>query len=168
RGEVSVAQEHFASSLLRGRLLGLARDWGKGIGPSAILACAPGEQHDLGLIAFGLALRARGWRIVFLGADTPLESVADAARTCDPTIVVMSAVDGRAFRRHADALARLAREARLCLGGPGAAKARVEADIVLLTGGPVEEAERLTQLAARESPSSDGHPLRHVELNPPD
>ena len=69
RGEVSVAQEHFASSLLRGRLLGLARGWGRGIGPSAILACAPGEQHDLGLIAFGLALRARGWCIVFLGTD---------------------------------------------------------------------------------------------------
>ena len=94
RGEMSVAQEHFASTLLRGRLLGLARGWGKGLGPSALLACAPGEQHDLGLIAFGLALRARGWRIVFLGADTPLESVADAARTCDPAFVVISAVDG--------------------------------------------------------------------------
>jgi DNA-binding transcriptional MerR regulator len=157
RGEVSVAQEHFASSLLRGRLLGLARGWGRGIGPSAILACAPGEQHDLGLIAFGLALRARGWCIVYLGADTPLESVAEAARTCDPTIVVISAVDAHAFRRHAEALACLAREARLCLGGPGAAKARLEADIVLLTEGPVEEAERLTQLAARWSANSDGH-----------
>jgi DNA-binding transcriptional MerR regulator len=62
RGEVSVAQEHFASALLRGRLLGLARGWGQGLGPTALLACAPGEQHDLGLIAFGLALRARGWR----------------------------------------------------------------------------------------------------------
>ena len=63
RGEVSIAQEHFASVLLRGRLLGLARDWGRGIGPAAVLACAPGEQHDLGLLAFGLALRARGWQI---------------------------------------------------------------------------------------------------------
>src|SRR5262249_20066340 len=59
-GDVSVAQEHFASGLLRGRLLGLARCWGRGLGPRALLACAPGEQHDLGLIAFGLALRARG------------------------------------------------------------------------------------------------------------
>src|SRR5581483_2525856 len=44
RGEVSIAQEHFASTLLRGRLLGLARGWGRGIGPVAVLACAPGEQ----------------------------------------------------------------------------------------------------------------------------
>jgi MerR family transcriptional regulator, light-induced transcriptional regulator len=39
RGEVSIAQEHFASNLLRGRLLGLARGWGQGHGPTAVLAC---------------------------------------------------------------------------------------------------------------------------------
>ena len=39
-GEVSVAQEHFASGVLRGRLLGLARGWGRGLGPRAVLACA--------------------------------------------------------------------------------------------------------------------------------
>ena len=33
RGEVSVAQEHFASNLLRGRLLGLARGWAKATVP---------------------------------------------------------------------------------------------------------------------------------------
>ena len=70
-GEASVAQEHFASNLLRARLLALARGWERGEGRTALLACAPGEQHDLPLIIFGLALRGRGWRIVFLGADTP-------------------------------------------------------------------------------------------------
>src|SRR6185436_11989423 len=99
-GEVSIAQEHFASSVLRGRLLGLARGWGRGLGPRVVLACAPGEQHDLGLIAFGLALRARGWCIVYLGTDTPLASVADAARACHPEFVVVSAVGRRVFGRH--------------------------------------------------------------------
>jgi DNA-binding transcriptional MerR regulator len=49
RGEATVAQEHFASALLRGRLLALARGWGSGRGPQALLACLPGDQHDLGL-----------------------------------------------------------------------------------------------------------------------
>ena len=71
RGEASVADEHFASNLLRGRLLGLARGWDRGLGPRALLACAPGEQHDLALIIFGVALRERGWRITYLGPDTP-------------------------------------------------------------------------------------------------
>ncbi|HEX3332061.1 MAG TPA: MerR family transcriptional regulator, partial [Gaiellales bacterium] len=74
-GLASVAQEHFATNVLRGRLLGLARDWGQGGGPLALLACPPGELHDLGLICFGLALRAHGWRIAFLGADTPVDTL---------------------------------------------------------------------------------------------
>jgi hypothetical protein len=41
-GEVSVVREHFASNLIRGRLLGLAQGWGQGRGPRAVLACVPG------------------------------------------------------------------------------------------------------------------------------
>jgi methanogenic corrinoid protein MtbC1 len=147
RNEVSIAQEHFASTLLRGRLLGLARGWGRGIGPVAVLACAPGEQHDLGLLAFGLALRARGWRIVYLGTDTPIMSVTDAARSCSAAVVVVSAVEPRVFRRHAEELQQLALETRLYLGGAGAARARLDADLFRLTGDPVDEAEQLTQIA---------------------
>jgi B12 binding domain len=40
-GEVSIAQEHFASHLVRGRLLGLARGWDRGSGPRAVLAGHP-------------------------------------------------------------------------------------------------------------------------------
>jgi DNA-binding transcriptional MerR regulator len=149
RGDVSIAQEHFASTLLRGRLLGLARGWGQGIGPAAVLACAPGEQHDLGLLVFGLALRARGWRIVYLGTDTPIASVADAARACDPAFVVVSAVNADALRRNWDELEQLAQEFRVCLGGAGASLPHRELDALRLAGDPVAEAERLTQLARR-------------------
>jgi MerR family transcriptional regulator, light-induced transcriptional regulator len=149
RGDVSIGQEHFASAFLRGRLLGLARGWGRGIGPVAVLACAPGEQHDLGLIAFGLALRARGWRVIYLGADTPIATVADAARSCEPAFVVVSAVDPRTFRRQTGELEQLARAAQLCLGGAGAEKASLETDVVRLTGGPIDGAEQLTQIARR-------------------
>ena len=77
RGEASVAQEHFASNLLRGRLLGLARGWAEATGPRAVLACAPGELHDLPLISFGLALAARGWSITYLGPDTPIATIQE-------------------------------------------------------------------------------------------
>ena len=149
RGDVSIAQEHFASTLLRGRLLGLARGWGQGIGPTAVLACAPGEHHDLGLLAFGLALRTRGFRIVYLGTDTPISSVADAARSCDPAFVVVSAVDVKTLNRHWNELEELAREFRLCLGGAGAAATQRNLDALKLVGSPVDEADRLTQLARR-------------------
>ncbi len=108
RGDVTIAQEHFASNLVRGRLLGLARRWDQGVGPRALLACAPGELHDLPLIAFGLSLRAHGWRIVYLGTDTPLETIRTAATAVLPELVVLSSsivrpVDEEELRLLADA-----------------------------------------------------------------
>ena len=147
RGEISVAEEHFASGLIRGRLLGLAREWGRGHGPRALLACAPGEQHDLGLIAFGLALRGRGWRIGYLGADTPVDSVASAARAFEPAFVVVSAVDRERFRDSAHELSELARRHRLCIGGAGADDIELRDEVPRLTGSVVVEADRLSALA---------------------
>ena len=89
-GQATVAQEHFATNVLRGRLLGLARDWGQGGGPLTLLACPPGELHDLGLICFGLALRARGWRIAFLGTDTPIDTLTQTADNLHPELVVLT------------------------------------------------------------------------------
>ena len=139
RGQVSIAQEHFASNLLRGRLLGLARGWGRGAGPRALLACPEGERHDLGLIAFGLALRERGWRIDFLGSDTPLASIAEAAEAIEPELLVLSAVAPGPLT----SLGALSRARRVAVAGAGARGS--DADIVL-TGDPVAEAERVTQL----------------------
>jgi DNA-binding transcriptional MerR regulator len=147
-GEASIAQEHFATALLRGRLLGLARGWGVGIGPAAVLACLPGEHHDLGLIAFGLALRAHGWRIVFLGPDAPLGTVEDACRRLQPSLVVLSAVTRERVAPVTEPLRGLAAHRRVALGGAAAASGVVEpGGVLLLTGDPIAEATRVTALA---------------------
>jgi DNA-binding transcriptional MerR regulator len=144
RGEASVVQEHFASNLLRGRLLALARGWERGTGPAALLACAPGEQHDLPLIMFGLALRAQGWRIIFLGADTPLASIAEAAAELRPALVVVSAVRADTFPRERAGLAALAGEFRVALAGAGADSALASSiGAELLAGDPVAAAAAL-------------------------
>ncbi len=138
RGEASIGQEHFASNLIRGRLLALARGWERGDGHSALLACAAGEQHDLPLIMFGLALRNRGWRVVFLGADTPAGTVAETAGQLAPTLVVISAGEAEALRREAPALKALAGDHRLSLAGGGADPALARAlGCGVLIGDPV-------------------------------
>ncbi len=148
RGEASVAQEHFASSVLRGRLLGLARGWGNGLGPLALLACLPGERHELGLIAFGLALRSRGWRVAYLGSDTPLETAEAAARSLAPALVVFNAVDPARVDGVASGLRDLARTHRVALGGAGAGDAAPDGPLIL-AGDPVAAADRVTADAAR-------------------
>ena len=147
RGEVTVAQEHFASNVVRGRLLGLARGWGRGVGPRALLACVPGEQHELGLIAFGLALRTHGWRIEYLGADTPLYTIRNVAESLDADLVVVSAVMPERIGDVVAKLRPISRGRRLAVGGAGAEGLETTGlDALALTADPVQEAERVTAL----------------------
>jgi methanogenic corrinoid protein MtbC1 len=144
RGEASVAQEHFASIVLRGRLLALARGWDRGGGPRALLACAPGERHDLGLIVFGLALRQHGWRITYLGADTPVETLAAAMRELSPAAVILTALRPDRLHPIRELLTELARNTPLYLAGAGAReKFAAETGAKLLRGGPVDAAAEL-------------------------
>src|SRR5512133_1642630 len=145
RGEASVAQEHFASNLLRGRLLGLARGWAEPTGPGAVLACAPGELHDLPLISFGLALAARGWSITYLGPDTPISTIKETLEDGERRLVVISAVTPDRFLVVCDELTELAADVRLALAGAGATKklATATGAALLLQEDPVTAAERV-------------------------
>jgi MerR family transcriptional regulator, light-induced transcriptional regulator len=144
RGEASVAHEHFASQVLRGRLLGLARDWDRGSGRRALLACMPGEQHDLGLIAFGLGMRDRGWRITFLGPDTPLDTLAKAVTTLQPEALVLAATTPDRFESGREPLRRLARAMPVWVAGAGATPAfATDTGAHLLDVDPLAAAERV-------------------------
>jgi MerR family transcriptional regulator, light-induced transcriptional regulator len=143
--QVSVVQEHFASNIIAGRLRALARGWGKGVGPRAILACPPGELHELGLLAFGLALRERGWRITYLGADTPLGDISGALDELAPAIVVLAAMTPQRFLDNSEELTALTAKTRVGLGGAGASAALANRlDAELLAGELVEVAATLT------------------------
>jgi DNA-binding transcriptional MerR regulator len=143
-GEISVAQEHFASNLLRGRLLGLAQGWGQGQGPGAILACLPGEHHELGLLVFGVALRRRGWRITYLGTNSPISAVADTARSLRPAVVVLLSINPDNFLDHAQQIEQLANQVPVVIAGPGATvEAARQTQTRLLDQDPVSAAETI-------------------------
>jgi MerR family transcriptional regulator, light-induced transcriptional regulator len=143
-GEVSVAQEHFATGVVRSRLLGLARNWGAGVGPLALLACLPGERHDLGLLSFGLALHERGWRITYLGPDTPMDTVARAAGDLRPDAVVLAALSPERVERCAAEIASLSHEARVMIGGEAAGEA-IELGAEPLEPDPIRAARWLAE-----------------------
>ena len=145
RGEASVAQEHFASNLIRGRLLGLARDWSRGAGSAVVLACPPGEEHDLGLIVFGLAAARRGCRIIFLGADTPIDTIADAVAATHSATLVLATSRVDPLRTHRGELRELASHVRVLVCGTGASADDVAAmGGEVLAGGPLEAAIAIT------------------------
>jgi DNA-binding transcriptional MerR regulator/methylmalonyl-CoA mutase cobalamin-binding subunit len=141
-GDTTVAEEHFASALVAGRLQALTRGWDRGSGPRAIAACPPGERHDLGLLCFALALRDRGWRIAYLGQDTPVQALADTADRLAPDLVVISAVSAEPLVRAAGELAEMARTHPLAIGGRGASPELAERlNARLLRGGVIASAD---------------------------
>jgi MerR family transcriptional regulator, light-induced transcriptional regulator len=76
-GEASIAQEHLVSSAVRARVDRLLTDARAGVRGRAVLACAPGERHELGLLILAVLMRGDGWSVAYLGPETPF---ADAVR----------------------------------------------------------------------------------------
>ena len=74
RNLLSVEQEHFASNLVRQRLHVMiqAQPVGSLTTLRLVAACAPEEQHDLGLLIFSLLAKRQGWNVEYLGQRTPL------------------------------------------------------------------------------------------------
>ena len=90
-GAFSVAQEHLVTGAVRARLERLLADARGSIRGVAVLACAPGEQHELGLMMLAVLLRADGWQVAYLGADTPLADAIELATTIDAKLLCVSA-----------------------------------------------------------------------------
>ena len=141
-GSATIAEEHFASSLIRGRLLGLARGWDSGVGHRALLACPSGELHDLGLLCFGIALRGHGWRITYLGADTPQSTLIEAAAQLTPNIIVLASTKSSRLRSLGGEAQSAA--APIAIAGSGATRRIAdELGATLLDADPVTAAARV-------------------------
>lgn len=142
RGEITIAQEHYASNLIRGRLMALGRGWGRGSGRHALLAAPAGEQHDLGLVVLALALRDHGWRVTFLGADTPIETITDTSRRVAPEVVVLAML--QPIELPPLDVRDLALGSRVVISGRGATPASArKLGVEYFAGGPIEAAELL-------------------------
>lgn len=80
RGDIQTFHEHFASEQLRDFL---ASGWRplaeRARGPMVVCATLPGEAHALGLHMAASVLALEGCRIVFVGPDTPLPDLREAA-----------------------------------------------------------------------------------------
>lgn len=129
RGQLCVASEHIASSLLRSCLiptLQTVRDGSRA--KSIALACLENEHHDLGLTMAAVVAARAGLHPILLGPHLPAEQIAAGCKGTGAAAVVLSMV------RDADAsdqasLSKLVRRldpaVHLWIGGRGAATLRV-------------------------------------------
>ncbi|TAK11151.1 MAG: hypothetical protein EPO32_12985, partial [Anaerolineae bacterium] len=93
RGEVTVQQEHFASALALRRLDALiaaaALPTRRG---RILLACPPKEDHTFSALMLTLLLRRKGWDVVYLGANVPVQQLAQTIEQVAPKLVVLTAM----------------------------------------------------------------------------
>ena len=72
-GSFSMSQEHLVTGAVRARLERKLAETRAAIHGRAVLACGPGERHELGLLMLAVLLRADGWDVAYLGPDLPVE-----------------------------------------------------------------------------------------------
>lgn len=92
RGEVTVQQEHFCSALAVRRLEAMVMSAPPPARPGRILAaCPPQERHVISLLLLTYLLRRRGWGVVYLGADVPVERLEATIGLAEPQLVILAA-----------------------------------------------------------------------------
>jgi DNA-binding transcriptional MerR regulator len=153
----AIAEEHFFAMYLRSKLGARLQHRARyAVGPQLLAACAPGEQHEIGLLLFALEANGAGMRTVLLGADTPLEDVGLACnRSGSEAVVISSSIDpSRDF--FMNALPALVRSVRVpvFVGGKTGARhsAAISAAGAIPLGFDLEEGVRAiaAALAARK------------------
>ncbi len=92
-GRGSVAEEHFFGFYLRNKLGARFHHRVRNqVGPKLLLACLPGDLHEIGLLLFALGACDRGFQTVMLGANMPLSEIPAAVRKTNSDALVLSGV----------------------------------------------------------------------------
>ena len=146
--EGSVAEEHFFGVYLRNKLGARFHHRARGnTGPRLLAACLPGEMHEIGLFLFALAAHDRGYRLVLLGANMPLNELALSAKRARADAIVLSGSVAPERDLLSDPLVRVCTDADVPVFVGGQTSATHHDDVVragaIPLGGDIEQGLRL-------------------------
>jgi DNA-binding transcriptional MerR regulator/methylmalonyl-CoA mutase cobalamin-binding subunit len=113
-GRVDVAGEHAASHAALRRLAAALEAAGRQPGVHdrpVLVGLPPGSRHELGALAFAVAIRRAGIPVLYLGADLPIADWRSAAATTAARAAVVGVVTP-ADRQPAEQVAEVVRDAR--------------------------------------------------------
>jgi DNA-binding transcriptional MerR regulator len=92
RGEATVQQEHFTTSLALRRIEALIAALPLPTRPGHLLiACPPGEQHTFSPLMITYLLKRRGWTVFYLGANVPIDRLETTLKSTRPNAIVLTA-----------------------------------------------------------------------------
>jgi excisionase family DNA binding protein len=113
-GLLEVPQEHEASGAITEALVRLAPELHRkpSNGLIAVCACVEGEHHEIGLRCMAFALELEGWKVHYVGANTPFDTFASFAKAMEPELICLSLSLTRHRKELADGMALIARAVR--------------------------------------------------------
>jgi MerR family transcriptional regulator, light-induced transcriptional regulator len=90
---VTIAVEHLATNYIRHRLM----QWMLSSPPARntapiVMACGPGEWHEMSLLILATLLRRRRWPIAYLGQSMPLSDLTKFVAEIKPSLVLLVAM----------------------------------------------------------------------------
>jgi DNA-binding transcriptional MerR regulator len=88
--DVSVAVEHLATNFIRHRLMNwMLSSPPVRSGPPIVMACGPGEWHEISLLIMATLLRRRRWPIAYLGQSMPLADLSVFIKEIRPALIIL-------------------------------------------------------------------------------
>lgn len=92
KNRISVADEHAATEIGRYVLFRLLDNLPKeeALGVRVLVACVPGEEHDIGIQIASGYLGAKGWDIVHIGRSAPANEIIKIMYSQRPRVAVFS------------------------------------------------------------------------------
>lgn len=92
-GEIRVANEHLASSVIRSFLFNLLESYPSNNSAPVLISATPrGQEHELGALIAGVVAASAGWKVVYLGANLPAEEIGAVVSYLNAKVVAISLV----------------------------------------------------------------------------
>lgn len=90
-GRIDIAVEHYVTGQIKQKLYAAMNQLPVAeFGATVVVACPPGEQHDLAALAVAYRCRVRGCRVYYLGANVPVLSLSKLCREVAPDLTILS------------------------------------------------------------------------------
>jgi len=90
-GHIDVAIEHYVTKQIQQKIFSAMNQLPVAeFGAKVIVACPPGEEHDIAALTVAYRCRLRGCRVYYLGANVPVASLANLCGKVEPDLTIIS------------------------------------------------------------------------------
>ncbi len=92
QGEIGLSVQQYALMTLRYQLVSMINAiTNSEVGQKVLLACVPGDQHEMGLLSLAFRLRQRGFLVTYLGTNTTVTDFQQVIDMVQPKLICLSA-----------------------------------------------------------------------------